>query len=117
VISVTPELWDDTWRFSLGATYEWSEPLLLRVGVARDGSPVPASTRTARLPDADRTWIAVGARWQASDALIIDAGYAHLFSDDARVSQNAGDTDINALLGGEQTSSVDILSVQVTYQF
>ena len=117
VISVTPELWDDTWRFSLGATYEWSEPLLLRFGVARDGSPVPASTRTARLPDADRTWIAVGARWQASNTLLVDAGYAHLFSDDARISQNAGDTDINALLAGEQTSSVDILRVQVTYKF
>jgi long-chain fatty acid transport protein len=117
VISITPELWEDAWRFALGATYELSESITLRAGVALDSTPVPAATRTPRLPDADRTWVAAGVRWQASDAIQIDAGYAHLFSDDVRLEQNAGSTAANAFLIGEQTSAVDIISVQAAYKF
>jgi long-chain fatty acid transport protein len=117
VISITPENWEDTWRFALGATFAVDQTLTLRAGIALDETPVPAETRTARLPDTDRTWIAVGARWQASDALVIDAGYAHLFGDEVRVEQNAGSTALNALLVGEQKTAVDIVSVQAAYRF
>jgi len=117
VISVTPEEWEDTWRIALGGTFAVNETMTLRAGIALDETPVPAATRTARLPDTDRTWVAVGARWQASNALIIDAGYAHLFGDDVRVEQNAGSTALNALLVGQQTTSVDIVSVQAAYRF
>jgi long-chain fatty acid transport protein len=117
VLSVTPEQWEDSWRFALGATYELHQSITLRAGVAVDSTPVPAATRTARLPDADRTWVAVGARWEASDAVEINAGYAHLFSDDVQLQQNAGSTAANAFLIGEQTSAVDIISVQAAYKF
>jgi long-chain fatty acid transport protein len=117
VISVTPERWKDTWRFALGATYELQPSITLRAGVAVDQTPVPASTRTARLPDADRTWVALGARWQASETIEINAGYAHLFSDDVQLQQNAGSTAANAWLIGEQTSAVDIISLQAAFKF
>jgi long-chain fatty acid transport protein len=117
VISVTPERWKDSWRFALGATYELSPSLTLRAGVARDSTPVPGSTRTARLPDADRTWVALGARWDMSDAIEVNVGYAHLFSDDVQLQQNAGSTAANAFLIGEQASAVDIISVQAAYKF
>jgi long-chain fatty acid transport protein len=78
---------------------------------------VPAATRTPRLPDADRTWVAIGVRWRASDSFVVDAGYAHLFSDEVRLEQNAGSTAVNALLLGEQESAVDILGLQATYRF
>jgi long-chain fatty acid transport protein len=117
VVSVTPEHWNDTWRFALGATYELNDTFTLRAGVAFDETPVPASTVTARLPDADRTWLAFGARWQATDALIVDVGYAHLFADEVRIEQNAGNTALNGFVNGEQATVIDILSVQVAYRF
>ena len=117
VISITPEHWEDTWRFALGATFEINQALTLRAGAALDETPVPAATRTARLPDTDRTWVAIGARWQASEAFVIDAGYAHLFGDDVSMEQNAGSTAAYALLVGEQTTAVDIVSVQAAYRF
>lgn len=117
VVSVTPEAWQDTWRIALGATFELDDAVTLRAGVARDETPVPASTRTARLPDSDRTWLAIGARWQASDSLVVDAGYAHLFADDVRIEQNAGNAALYGLLSGEQTTAIDIVSVQVGYRF
>jgi long-chain fatty acid transport protein len=117
VLSVTPEDWHDTWRYAIGATYQLNEGLKLRAGVAYDEAPVPDSTRTPRLPDPDRTWVAIGAQWKYSDSLTIDAAYAHLFSDDVPLDQEHGSAAANAYLRGHQESAVDIVSVQVAYRF
>jgi long-chain fatty acid transport protein len=116
-LSVTPEKWTDTWRAALGGTYALSDQLKLRAGVAYDEKAVPDSTRTPRLPDVDRSWVAIGAHWQTSDAIGLDFGYAHLFSDDAPLRQNAGNTLASGAVIGEQESSVDIVSVQLTITF
>ena len=117
VISETPEQWEDTWRFSLGGTYRVNDALKLRAGIAYDETPVPDSTRTPRLPDGDRTWLAVGVQWTASEAWIIDAGYAHLFSENVQLDQDGDNPLLNGQLIGEQTSDVDVLSVQASYRF
>jgi long-chain fatty acid transport protein len=116
-VSVTPERWRDVMRYALGATYELNERVTLRTGVAYDNTPVPDATRTPRLPDTDRTWAAIGGRWQPSQALALDVAYAHLFSKTVPLSQNAGSTAASALLLGEQHSDIDILSAQLTYRF
>jgi len=117
VLSVTPERWEDTWRYALGLTYQISDTWKLRGGVAFDETPVPDSTRTARLPDAERKWVAVGARWQPSDSTLIDFGYAHLFSDDVNINQDDGNALASGLLNGKQKSSVDIVAAQFGYRF
>jgi long-chain fatty acid transport protein len=116
-LSVTPELWSDTWRFALGGTYALTSTMKLRAGLAYDQTPVPDSTRTPRLPDTDRAWAAIGAHWQATDAIGIDFGYAHLFSDDVPLDQDAGNTSVYGALIGEQESAIDIVSVQMTFAF
>lgn len=117
VVSTTPELWDDTWRFALGATYRMNDAWKLRIGAAFDETPVPDRTRTARLPDPDRTWIAFGAQYDTGEALSFDIGYAHLLSDDVPLNQNQGNAQAFGLLSGEQESAVDIVGVQVAYRF
>ncbi len=109
----TPEHWEDTWRFALGGAYRLNPNLKLRGGIAHDETPVPDSTRTPRLPDVDRTWVAIGAQWKVSDAVTLEAGYAHLFSDEVPLNQDAGNEPLNGALIGEQSSDVDVLSVQV----
>ncbi len=116
-VSVTPEEWRDTWRYALGATYAMNERITLRAGVALDETPVPDSTRTPRLPDSERTWLAIGARWQPSPSLLMDFGYAHLFSDTVPLDQDADNAATSALLNGEQHSDVDIVSAQLIYRF
>lgn len=113
----TPELWDDTWRVALGATYRLNPAVKLRAGVAFDETPVPDRTRTPRLPDPDRTWVAFGVRWEASEAFVIDAGYAHLFSDDVPLNQSQDNVAAFGLLNGMQESSVDIVGVQAAFKF
>ena len=117
VVSVTPEEWEDAWRFALGGAYEMSDVLTLRAGVAYDESAVPDSTRTPRLPDTNRKWLAIGAGWRPSKAITLDFGYAHLFSDDVPLNHSGDSPAASGVLVGEQRSDIDIVSAQFIYRF
>ncbi|WP_292362727.1 OmpP1/FadL family transporter, partial [Methylophaga sp. UBA1464] len=70
--------------------------------------------RTPRIPDSDRTWIAVGASYQYSDNIVLDAAYSHIFMKDT----NIDDTDSNGnQLLGKYKNSVDIVGVQLRWYF
>ena len=113
LVSVTPENWDDSYRYSLGANYHLDDKLTLRGGLAYDETPVSDAYRTARIPDESRTWLALGAQYRLSDKSALDFGYAHLFIDDARINK----TDNGVTLSGTYESSVDLLSAQLTLDF
>jgi long-chain fatty acid transport protein len=116
VLSLTPEKWNDTWRYAVGGSFKINPSFKLRAGVAYDETPVPNSTRTARLPDQAREWVAVGANW-TSGSVIVDFGYAHLFLDDASINQNNGNALAYGQLVGKQQTSIDIVSLQLGYKF
>ena len=111
----TIEDWHNTWRFSLGANHHVSEHLTWRFGLAFDESPVPDATRTPRIPDADRFWLAVGLQYRMDKKRWLDVGYTHIFVDDSRVNIAATAT-TGALVGGYE-NKIDILSVQYTHNF
>lgn len=117
VVSVTPEKWRDVMRYAIGGTYEVSPSLVLRAGVAYDGTEVPDRTRTPRLPDPVRKWLAVGARWNATESVTVDFGYAHLLGDDAALDQDDGNVAAYGLVNGVQKSTIDIVSTQFVYRF
>lgn len=116
-LSLTPEAWENTWRYALGANFRLNDAWKLRGGVAYDEAPVPDATRTPRLPDGDRKWVSVGAQWRLSESMKLDASYAHLFVSDAGLDQNAGSTSAYGLLNGEQRSNINILGVQLSVNF
>lgn len=113
--------WKDTDRVSIGTTFKpaggnWT----YRLGAAFDESPVPNKfARTARLPDADRIWLGVGAGFSPSENLTIDFGYAHLFIDNPEIAKLASDPEnvTRGVLKGSYDSSVDILSIEARYRF
>jgi len=119
--SVTTENWDDTWRFSVGATYNPSPELALRLGLAYDQTVIPSDEyRTPRIPDADRYWVAIGGGYQLGGGWSADAAYAHLFVDDAdliKVDNGTGENAGRGTLIGSYENSVDIASVQAAYVF
>ncbi|MCC7461828.1 MAG: outer membrane protein transport protein [Gammaproteobacteria bacterium] len=117
VLSTTPEHWQDAWRFALGGDLQLSSSWTVRAGVAFDQAPVPDSTRTPRLPDGDRTWIALGAAWNPSDAVRVDVGYAHLFVKGAPLNQDGGSAPSYGVLVGEQKTKIDILAAQFRVRF
>ncbi|MCL2525354.1 MAG: outer membrane protein transport protein [Betaproteobacteria bacterium] len=113
----------DTWRFGLGANYRYSDTLKLRFGVAHDKSPVKsAADRTMTLPDADRTWLSLGAKFQMSKETSVDLGYTHIFFTNARTNRQVtvgypGPEKTVQTVRGEFKTSVDILSLQLNHNF
>ena len=112
--NVQPENWRDTVRYSLGVNYALSSAWELRAGVAYDPSPVDDTYRSPRIPDNNRTWLAIGASFKASDSISFDIGYAHLFVDDSNIDLS-GSTSGN--LRGKIDSDVDVVGLQLTWKF
>jgi long-chain fatty acid transport protein len=114
---------DDAWRVALGAQYRQNDRWTLRGGLAWDQSPVKDDVRTVRLPDSDRYWVSLGARWQPADQLSVDLGYAHLFLEDASLDRTRPQLGVvppgvfASTVHGDYTSSVDIISAQLTWAF
>ena len=64
-------------RFALGTTYDLTEQLALRAGIAYDESAA-GEHHSASIPDTDRTWYSVGATYKFTPNLSVDLGFAHL---------------------------------------
>lgn len=109
-----PFNWDDTMRYSLGANYKYDDGWKFRFGVAFDQTPSNDTFRTARLPDQDRTWAALGAQWKMSKTALLDFGYAHEFIKDASVNQPSLAA---GRLIGSFNNQADILSIQFSQSF
>ena len=109
------ENWQDTMRYSVGASYRYTEQLKLRVGSAYDQTPTTNTTRTARIPDNNRVWMSLGANYKLSPSSSFDAAYTHIFVDNASINQGAGTA--AGQLQGSYNSSIDIISFQYTHTF
>jgi long-chain fatty acid transport protein len=112
---VTPEQWRDTWRVSAAANYRYNNEWKLRGGIAYDQTPVKDEFRTPRIPDNDRTWLAIGAQYKPSKQSTWDFGYAHLIVKDS--TMNKTDSPISGTLTGKFSNDVNILSAQYSYAF
>jgi len=106
--------WDDTWRYGIGANFKMSPQTKLRFGLAFDETPTNDTHRTARLPDEDRTWVALGVQYKPSKTSILDIGYAHEFIKDAAINNSQGAA---GQLVGKFKNQADILSIQYSMSF
>jgi long-chain fatty acid transport protein len=109
----------DAWRVALGVNYHRSSNWTFKGGVAWDQAPVTDSNRTVRLPDTDRVWLAIGAKYRFGKNSAIDVGYAHLFVSDADINRTKTQfgTALSTTVNGSYDTSIDIFSVQLTYTF
>lgn len=113
--TVQPEQWKNSWRYSLGATYEYNSHWTLRGGVAYDETPIPsAALRTPRIPGNNRKWISVGAGYHPSMNVTVDLAYAHLFVSTTPINNTNATA---STLSGSFDSHVDIVSAQVQWHF
>jgi len=118
-LTVTPENWENTMRYSIGASYRYSDKLKLRAGLAYDEEGIKEEYRTARIPGNDRKWVSLGASYQMSPTSTFDIGYSHLFISDADIDddQSSAADGFNGRLIGDFEGSVDIVSLQYTHNF
>ncbi len=116
----------NTYRVSLGGDFMPNEHWTFRTGLAWDESPVRGSTsRTIRLPDSNRFWIAFGASYKFNKNWEADLGYSHLFITNAKVNRtqhynimSAGEpTLLTERAMGDFSSSVNEFGFEVDYKF
>lgn len=115
-LTVTPENWENTLRYSVGVNYHYSDTVKLRAGLAYSEEANTDAFRSARTPANDRTWMALGAGWQVSPLSTMDIGYAHLFVRNAPIDNDQLDSGNGRLLGNFK-GSVHLLSLQYTHVF
>lgn len=114
--SVTTQGWEDSYRYSLGLSYQPDARWTYRLGVAYDETPIPSKElRTPRIPDQDRLWLALGLSYTPIANLRLDVGYAHLFIDEAEIQNVEAGT--GHVLNGEYDLAADILGAQLNWGF
>ncbi|WP_066454671.1 OmpP1/FadL family transporter [Castellaniella caeni] len=107
----------DAWRVALGAHYRYSDSWTFKGGVAWDQSPVQSDAyRPSALPDNDRYWVSLGAKYNFSKNTSIDVGYAHLFVKSTSVNNHSADSSAGTLKG-TYDSSADLIGVQFSHRF
>ena len=118
VVGSEPFEWDDTDFFSVGAEFDLSDAFTIRGGVAQDESPTNDTHRTPRLPDADRMLYSIGATWNMSESLSIDAAFQRITIDNPTinlpVSTATGNT---STLVGEFDGHANLFGVSMQYRF
>ncbi|MEP3348595.1 MAG: outer membrane protein transport protein [Marinomonas sp.] len=114
---------EDQWFYSAGLTYDYSDKLILRTGVAVDSSPVTDEYRSARTPDGDRTWLSFGGTYNVNDMTSLTFAYTHVMIDDVSVSRDSTDggaTDEDAARGdfeADYKSSANVFSLAMNMSF
>lgn len=116
-VDLVEEKWNDVFRYSVGMKYAYNNQWTFRTGIALDETPIDDTYRTSRIPGDDRTWLSFGASYSPTKQLTIDAGYSHLWVEDAKIDEDYALLTSIGTLKGDFDSSVDILSVQATWKF
>jgi long-chain fatty acid transport protein len=75
--------------------------------------------RTARLPDGDRTWLALGAKYTANPRLWFDIGAAYIWVNGGSIDDMGSPPNVaqNGLINGSYDNRVVVLSGQLTWAF
>ena len=121
--TIKMENWEDNYRFAIGTTYQMTPKLALRSGIAYDTSAVSEKNRTATIPETDRTWLSIGAGYQWSEQLTLDAGFTYILAKDAKMHEEregmtlTDPANFGGEFEGEVTGSIWLVGIQANYRF
>ncbi|GAB3379764.1 OmpP1/FadL family transporter [Lysobacter fragariae] len=114
VVGAEDFAWNDTDFYSVGAEFDLNDAITLRVGVATDDSPTHTDTRTPRLPDNDRKLFSVGATWNVSQAISVDAAFQRISIDDPKINHTSSS---GSSLQGEFTGYANLFGIAAQFKF
>ena len=119
-VSNVVQNYQTTWAYALGADYEHSEDLTLRVGVQYDETPTTDLYRTSRTPDGDRTWVAGGGTYDINENMSLDFAATYIWISDESISVNRNNSFSSALentFNADTSGNVGIVAMGLTYKF
>jgi long-chain fatty acid transport protein len=106
-----PQNWRDTFTVGIGGDWKFAEGWTLRAGYQYFESPVPDSTFSPTIPDANQNVITVGLGWKTRHHAL-EAAYGLDFYDERHISNNQ-----NPAFNGKYTFNVHLFSVSYRYAF
>ncbi|AHX14891.1 membrane protein [Dyella jiangningensis] len=106
--------WKNSWYVSIGGDYYVNDKLTLRGGLALDTTPTQTATRDPRVPDGTRQLVSFGVGYKASEHFVINASYAHIFVNSARMNVASSTGDV---ITGSSDDYGNLLSLSAQYKF
>jgi long-chain fatty acid transport protein len=106
--------WRNSWYVALGGDYYLNDKVTLRAGIALDTTPTVTETRDPRVPDGTRQLVSVGMGYKASEHLVLNASFAHIFVNSARINTLSPTGD--SLIGSSDDYG-NLLSFSAQYKF
>lgn len=115
LVSDTPQNYQTTWSYALGAEYDLNERWTLRAGYQFDETPTTDEFRTTRTPDGDRHWVTAGGTYRLDERWSVDfaGAYIDVAEEEINVTRNSGAATVRADTDGK----VGIFSLGVNYRF
>ena len=118
IVGSEPFHWEDTDFFSIGAEFDINDAFTVRGGIGQDESPTNDTHRTPRLPDNDRTLYSIGATWNMSENMSIDAAYQRIEIDSPVVALGVDPASANlSTLNGTFSGHANLFGVSMQYRF
>ena len=115
LVSNTPENWEDTDFYAVGASYQIDDQWKLRLGLAYDEAAVKVDYRTPRVPDSRRIWYSTGLEYQYNENLTFDMGFTYIQAKEAKIDIDNSTTSRGVT--AEYENSVKIWGLSVNYKF
>jgi long-chain fatty acid transport protein len=109
--STLRENWHNTFTAGLGGSWQFAKCWNLHAGYEFFESPVPNSTFSPTIPDADQNVVTIGLGWRCGHHSL-EAAYGLDFYNDRHITN-----DQNPSLNGTYTFNVHLLSFGYTYSF
>jgi len=106
-----PEKWHNTFTAGLGGDWKFADHWVLRGGYQFFESPVPDSTFSPTIPDANQNVITVGIGWNGKHSTL-EASYGLDFYNDRHITN-----DQQPALNGTYTFNVHLISLTYSYSF
>lgn len=118
--TITPN-WRNTFKVAVGGAYQLNDQWQLRSGIAFDKSPVRnAEYRMNTLPDGNRIWFSVGAKYKFNSKHSLDLAYSHIHINDTTFNApkaSGYDVDSKGAASAKFKNFANIVGAQYTYQF
>ncbi len=107
---------NDTWHVAIGLHYRLSAPWMVMTGFAYDSSPVDDDDRTPDMPLDRQLRYALGAQYQQSRDLTLNAAYELLDAGDAKINQNRGPL-VGEFKGKFGTNLIHFFNINASWRF
>jgi len=115
--------WKDSYAYRLGLEFKFNPDNKLMFGYSYDESPQPDEHFSARVPDADRQLLSIGAS-HTFGAWVLQYAYMHVMVDDRTVSSSTPyipgttpDPNGTTAFNGKYENKVDIIGVSISTTF